>query len=163
MHVLIGVIVEAKDDYDAVIKARVYADSLVRRCFDYYTDFWSGSEVAERWRQNEPALRLDTEAGQRFVEQLWEKYKTHVMRAIREIREAFEKFSDDEIFADLRDESVEYRFIRSKMHEVGATHGYPVRIYVDNWGTVTESTTMEMVREKLFNDKYWVVPLDVHV
>ena len=98
MHKLIGVIVYALNEEDAIDNASAILGKIVRRGdYDYY--ILLGDEyTTRRWGDLKPVYRADSEDGKKLINDLMDKTFNEFKEKLNIVRKILKTFSDEEIF-----------------------------------------------------------------
>lgn len=164
MHYLIKVIVEAKNEEDALLSAAEGAEKMTDP--EYGGDFdWHNMEG--RWGTSK-AYHLNSDEGKKLLREGMENTRREFNEAIKTVRYMLENFSEDDIFnnkfphVDELPEGIHYlsrwQFTRaagdSNSCYVYAPHG-------NLWGgKIANDKELEVVLKG--NKNLWVVPIDFH-
>ena len=100
MHKLIGVIVYAYDEEEAIDDAAAILGKIVRRGdYDYY--ILLGDEyTTRRWGNLNLVYRADSEDGKKLINDLMNKTFNEFKEKLNIVRKILETFSDEEIFEE---------------------------------------------------------------
>jgi hypothetical protein len=149
MHMPIGIMVKAKNSEDARGEIFTALDNLAgeHTPFDYYGDIMEVEKYSPEGGK-----------GKELVEDRMIENKSEFMQNIKTIREAIEKYSNEELYEkDCND------MFRYYCYNVGAYRGPSCWLY-DEWGSGLR-TTKELNNsfdELVVGEKYYIVVVDVH-
>jgi len=181
MHMVIRAIVHARDEEEAMEKAKRVFEGLVKADrFDYYTTFDDTSSKMSgpaRWGPLPPVARADSKEGKRLIEEgmtyTWEDFKYYIAKVRRLLRE----FSDRELFEEepeevksiamglKSDEDLlsDLRLIDIYLKHAARVRGPTAWLYDGEGYPITNRRCLRIAlepREK--GTRAYVVPADVH-
>lgn len=177
MHMVISVVVEAHDVESAVSAAESFFNNNLHYedggPFDYCQPMVEGHTVAgaDRWidyQDKECAFPLTSDPGQAEIEDSWEYTKNALESNVDEMLDAMKDCSSKEDFMEklLEDEGL----LRHNIMHIGAYQDTDHYLYVQGWssGGIRSYRGWNYLQEKIEEaekhdeNRWWVVPLDVH-
>lgn len=177
MHMVIRVVVEAHDVESAVSNAeRFFTDNLHYKNggpFDYCTPMVEGHTVsgADRWidyQDKECAFPLASDAGRAEVEDAWSITLDCMEQNLKSVWESMEEADDfAEFFETILDDE---DLVRHRMSKVAGYQSTDYFLYVQNWSTsgLRSRRGWDYLQDRIEDaeenedNRWWVVPLDVH-
>jgi len=180
MHMVIRALVAAKDEQEALEKAReIFEDLVEQEVFDYFVTFDEDTPVAgrRRWGNLPVVAEYDSKEGKALVEEgmkyTWDEFKEH----ITEVRKILNEFTDRELFEEtpklekaVKDKLMGNRETFTKLlmfsYHLKESARYPgpsVFLYMEHGEPITNRTSLKRAIEWLRQrGKIYVVPADVH-
>jgi len=188
MHMVIGAVVYAHNEEEALNKARNTFERLCGegQAFDYYVLFDEDLPMSgkNRWGNLPTVVRADSPEGKRLIDSRMRATKSEFMQDMAEIRKGLLNLTDEELFNEelgpnaiairALDQSEHIGFsydpsmIKFSMRQVGAYVGPSVYLYDNDGGGIRTPRHLNNVLNKWDNaNEYkdldvFVVPADVH-
>jgi hypothetical protein len=181
MHMIIRAIVYAKNEKEAVKKARSVFDLLTeqQRPFDDYVSFTAGRDGATaraRWGALPAVAKATTPAGAQLINEGWQSTCREFGSALTAVRAAMARYSDAELFEDkIGDDTGLPWFFRQTRATLGASRGKGIFLYDGDGEGITTSAHLHTVLQQADtldeedgqttptrSHVVWVVPADVH-
>jgi hypothetical protein len=179
---VIRAIVYAKDEEEALDKAREIFDKLVEdKYFDYYTTFDEDSPMSSknRWGSLPVVAEANSPEGKKLIDDgmnfAWSEFK----ECMKKIRSVLDRFDDEEIFEEEvldktkkvelkldgnKDLELDLSMIRYYFYCCSEYDYHSIWLYDNSGLPITKRSRLKKVLEKpnQHGNKIFVVPADVH-
>lgn len=176
MHMVIRVVVEASNVRSAVDAAQSYFRTYLRvengGPFDYCQPMVEGHTVAgsDRWidyEDKQAAFPLASDPGRAEVEDAWASTKDCMESSLEAVLDATEECDD---VSDLLDSVLSDSMLSYNMSKAGSGHSTEKFLYLQGWSPsgIDSYSGWKQVQNKIEaeeerdENRWWVVPLDVH-
>jgi hypothetical protein len=173
---VIRVVVEASDVQTAVDAGQRYFENYLHMQeggpFDYCTPMVEGHTVSgsDRWidyEDEQAAFPLASDPGRAEVEDAWAATQDYMEDNLEKVLEAADECEDA---ADLRDRVLDDGMLSYYMSQAGSGQSTDKFLYVQGWSASGLDSysgwnhVQELMEEEEQNEdnRWWVVPLDVH-
>ena len=168
MHTLIYALVPSTDEFPespeemALATATHAFDKLVgigdysSQVFDYYTTFDDNTSRCSgptRYGDLPMAVGLDSDEGQRMLQEAWESTVSDFKNNLQRIREFLDELDDDEIMNNVASS-------RRAIEHTARRSGPGVSLYDEHGRGITTQADLDYILEN--EDDLWIVPADVH-
>jgi hypothetical protein len=183
MHMLLGIIVEADSQAEALRKAESVVENLDH--FDGYNMFDGNDReyAVERWGPLPPAMKLGSPRGKKLLNRLANATKEELFENLRNLRRLLERYDDEDIwYGDNFDVLPEDRkvlrmlkhgkkdvdfndsvtFLRHCCYYVGQYAGSAVYLYAQTGDGLRTLTELDSFIRQCNPSKTWIVPVDAH-
>ncbi|MFH7835837.1 MAG: hypothetical protein QXL51_04495 [Candidatus Aenigmatarchaeota archaeon] len=158
MHKLIGFIVDAEDEEDAVIEVEnLLKEDFVGegRYYDYYTLF-DNQKTRDRYGKLPVTMLITSDAGKKFMQEQLKATKDAIKEAINSLKEAVNKNIDLDDYHQLLE-------LLKKASNLSLTDCMHLFSVTNNDGILTDKQLDDILNEKLESGKKrFVVPVDLH-
>ena len=158
MHYLIRVIVKADNGVEALQKAELFMDDLVKRGeYDWY-------DMDGRWGKSVAHL-LDSPHGKELLNNGMQYARENFDRSMAAIRFMLENYTDDQIFEEDFTQVEGMYLSRYQFHCIYGDGSGNAFVYGDDdvWGSgVDNQTAVNRILADPEAKDFWIVPIDVH-
>jgi len=170
MHKLIGIIVHAEDEKEALTRANYALDELTKgeRPFDGYSTL-DDEQIRDMWDLS-PVMLASSPEGKHFIEKGWEITVEGLTEALEHVKLAIQHLSPQEIMErrypedlpeDIR-KKIDVPYIREYFDDLSDRPGYRKFLYQEYGGPILNNEDLEFALEPKEGLNVYVVPADVH-
>jgi hypothetical protein len=173
MHMLVRIIVHAKDEKQAFTKAENALNELVKgeKFFDYYSTFDNERtrDSYVDWSHLPPVILASSPEGKHFIDVGWQYTVEGFIQAFEQVNLAVQYLSPEEIMertypkdlpADIK-KKINVLSIRVYFEELGNQPGYPKYLY-DKHEPILSKSDLEFALKPEEGLNVYVIPADVH-